>query len=174
VNTPRCDEDSLEILELMVFLVPVDAKDGLKVSAVDLKLLMSGLFLMFLVRNLDSSSKFYMYPRFLQLMIVAQVCDLSSHTTKYTYPTLTQKVFANIRRVGKGFSRVDTPLFEGMLVPQQAADVVVDDVAVDDVAHIDADAKCTPPSPTPTTTPPPPQQEVTSTPPLSPHQSPIV
>nr|GEX23554.1 uncharacterized mitochondrial protein AtMg00810-like [Tanacetum cinerariifolium] len=123
-----------------------------------------------LVRNLDSSSKFYMYPRFLQLMIVAQVGDLSSHTTKYTYPTLTQKVFANIRRVGKGFSRVDTPLFEGMLVPQQATDVVADDVAVDDVAHIDADAKCTPPSPTP----PPPQQVVTSTPPLSPHQSPIV
>nr|GFD16589.1 hypothetical protein [Tanacetum cinerariifolium] len=29
---------------------------------------------------------------------------------------LTQKVFANIRRVGKGFSGDETPLFEGMLV----------------------------------------------------------
>nr|GEU97751.1 hypothetical protein [Tanacetum cinerariifolium] len=37
-----------------------------------------------LVRNVDSSSKFYMYPR-----------------------------------VGKGFSRVETPLFEGMLVVQE-------------------------------------------------------
>nr|GEW82147.1 hypothetical protein [Tanacetum cinerariifolium] len=77
-----------------------------------------------LVRNVDSSSKFYMYPRFLQLMISAQVGDLSSHATKYTSPALTQKVFANMRRVGKGFSGVDTPLFEGMLVLQQGADDV--------------------------------------------------
>nr|GEV64244.1 hypothetical protein [Tanacetum cinerariifolium] len=85
-----------------------------------------------LVRNADSSSKFYMYPRFLQLMISTQVGDLSSHTTKYTSPALTQKVFANMRRVGKRFSRVDTPLFEGMLVPQQAADDLAD---VDKIAQ---------------------------------------
>nr|GEZ86844.1 hypothetical protein [Tanacetum cinerariifolium] len=65
----------------------------------------------------------------------AQVGDLSSHTTKYTSPALTQKVFANIRRVGKGFSRVDTPLFKGMLVPQQVAD----DVAADDIADVATD-----------------------------------
>nr|GEZ35783.1 hypothetical protein [Tanacetum cinerariifolium] len=65
-----------------------------------------------LVRNVDSPSKFLMYLRFLQLMINAQVDDLSSHYTKYTSPTLTQKVFANIRRIGTGFSRVDTPLFD--------------------------------------------------------------
>nr|GFC30297.1 hypothetical protein [Tanacetum cinerariifolium] len=56
---------------------------------------------------------------YLQLMIRKQVGDLSTHTTKYTSPALTQKVFANIRRVGKGFSEVETPLFEGMLVEQQ-------------------------------------------------------
>nr|GEY19646.1 hypothetical protein [Tanacetum cinerariifolium] len=124
-----------------------------------------------LVRNVDSSSKLYIHPRFLQLMIAAQVGDLSSHTTKYTSPALTQKVFANMRSAGKGFSGVDTPLFEGMLVPQQAADdvddVVVDDIAVDVVADVDTEP--TPPLPTPTTTPPP-QQEVTSTPPPLPHQ----
>nr|GEU42001.1 uncharacterized mitochondrial protein AtMg00810-like [Tanacetum cinerariifolium] len=126
-----------------------------------------------LVRNVDSSSKFYMYPRFLQLMLSAQVGDLSSHTTKYTSPALIQKVFANTRRVRKGFFGVDTPLFKGMLVPQQIADDVVDVVAdevADDVVAEDF-AEPTPPSPTPTTTPPPPQQEVTSTPPPSPHQS---
>nr|GEX32156.1 hypothetical protein [Tanacetum cinerariifolium] len=140
-----------------------------------------------LVRNVDSSLKFYMYPRFLQLMISAQVGDLTSHTTKYSSPALTQKVFANMRRVGKGFFGVNTPLFEGMLVPQQAADdvddvvadnvltddvvdVVVDDVITDVVTHVAVEP--TPPSPTPTTTPPPPQQEVTSTSPPSP-QSPI-
>nr|GFA46110.1 hypothetical protein [Tanacetum cinerariifolium] len=41
-----------------------------------------------------------------------QVGDLSTHTTRYISPALTQKVFANMRRVGKGFSRVETPLFE--------------------------------------------------------------
>nr|GEU32417.1 hypothetical protein [Tanacetum cinerariifolium] len=53
-----------------------------------------------MVRNVDSPSKFLMYPRFLQLMINAQVDDLSSHNTKYTSPALTQKVFTNMRRIG--------------------------------------------------------------------------
>nr|GEW44412.1 hypothetical protein [Tanacetum cinerariifolium] len=56
-------------------------------------------------------------------MASAVIClstgDLSTHTTKYASPTLTQKVFANMRRAGKGFSRVETPLFEGMLVGQE-------------------------------------------------------
>nr|GFB72285.1 hypothetical protein [Tanacetum cinerariifolium] len=68
-----------------------------------------------LVRNVDSSSKFYMYPRFIQLIIQAQVVDLSSHTTRYISPALTQKVFANMRRVGKGCSGIETPLFDNML-----------------------------------------------------------
>nr|GEX68787.1 hypothetical protein [Tanacetum cinerariifolium] len=45
-----------------------------------------------LVRNVDSTIKFYMYPRFLQLIIRKQIGDLSTHTTKYTSPSLTQKV----------------------------------------------------------------------------------
>nr|GFC34944.1 hypothetical protein [Tanacetum cinerariifolium] len=45
--------------------------------------------------------------------------DLSIHTIKYTFPALTQKVFANMRRVGNMFSGVETPLFEGMLVEQE-------------------------------------------------------
>nr|GEV01872.1 hypothetical protein [Tanacetum cinerariifolium] len=103
-------------------------------------------------------------------MINDQVGDLSSYTTKYTSPALIQKVFANIRRVGKGFSRVNTPLFDGMLVLQQ----VHDDVAVD----VD-DAKTTPLLPIPATTPPTQQElilsssQVESNPPPSPHQSPI-
>nr|GEX38164.1 ribonuclease H-like domain-containing protein [Tanacetum cinerariifolium] len=112
-----------------------------------------------LVRNVDSSSKFYMYRRFLQLMIRAQVGDLSSHTTKYSSHAITQKVFANMRMVGKGFSRVETPLFEGMYVPQQAADDVAN-IAADDVNDVVAEdaAEPTLPSSTPTTTPPPPQE----------------
>nr|GEW86869.1 hypothetical protein [Tanacetum cinerariifolium] len=77
-----------------------------------------------LVRKVDSSSKFYMYPRFLQLLIHAQVDDLSSYTIKYSSPALTQKVFANMRRVGKGFSGVEKPLFKGMLVPQGIIELI--------------------------------------------------
>nr|GEU44935.1 hypothetical protein [Tanacetum cinerariifolium] len=95
------------------------------------------------VRNVDSSSKFYKYLKFLQLMIADQVGDLTSHTTKYTSHALTQKVFANMRRVGKGFFGVNTPLFKGMLVQQQATDdvdvVVAPNVPADDVANVVAD-----------------------------------
>nr|GEZ14409.1 hypothetical protein [Tanacetum cinerariifolium] len=68
-----------------------------------------------LVRNVDSSSKFYMYPRFIQLIIQTNIADLSTHSTRYISPVLTQKVFANMQRVRKGFSGVETPLFKNML-----------------------------------------------------------
>nr|GEW36055.1 hypothetical protein [Tanacetum cinerariifolium] len=48
-----------------------------------------------------------------------QLGDLLTHSTKYISPALTQKVFANMRRVGKGCSRVETPLLEGMLVARE-------------------------------------------------------
>nr|GEV44888.1 hypothetical protein [Tanacetum cinerariifolium] len=72
----------------------------------------AGLAQIGLVRNVDSSSKFYMYPCFIQLIIQNQVGDLSTHTIRFISPALTQKVFANMRRVGKGFLGVETPLFE--------------------------------------------------------------
>nr|GEZ51704.1 hypothetical protein [Tanacetum cinerariifolium] len=73
-----------------------------------------------MVRNLDSPSKFLMYPRFLQVIINTQVADLTSHNIKYTSPALTHKVFVNMRRVGKGFFGVETPLFASMLVQPHA------------------------------------------------------
>nr|GEZ64483.1 hypothetical protein [Tanacetum cinerariifolium] len=96
-------------------------------------------------------------------MINAQVGDLSSYTTKYTSHALTQKVFANRRRVGKSFSVVDTPLFYGMLGPQQAQDV--EDVAKEEYDVNEVSDEPTPPSPTPVTPPPPPQQEHIPSPP---------
>nr|GEZ89806.1 hypothetical protein [Tanacetum cinerariifolium] len=87
-------------------------------------------------------------------MINAQVGDLSSHTTKYISHALTQKVFANIRRVGKSFSGVDTPLFYGMLGPQQAQDV--EDAVEDEYDVNEVSDEPTPPLPTPVTPPPPP------------------
>nr|GEV86010.1 hypothetical protein [Tanacetum cinerariifolium] len=54
-------------------------------------------------------------------------------------------VFANIRRVGKGFSGVETPLFEGMIIEQEIeegrdAEEHVQDVTDTDVAQGDATA----------------------------------
>ncbi|GKA50033.1 hypothetical protein Tco_0743106 [Tanacetum coccineum] len=46
--------------------------------------------------------------------------DMTSHHTKYTSPALTQKVFANMRRVGEGFSGNETPLFDTMLMKVDA------------------------------------------------------
>nr|GEU49176.1 hypothetical protein [Tanacetum cinerariifolium] len=86
-----------------------------------------------LVRNVDSTSKFYMYPRFIQLLIRQQIGDLSTHNTKYTSPALTQKVFANMRRVGKGFLGVETPSFEGMVVSQ-----VIEEGGAEE-EHVEAD-----------------------------------
>nr|GEU55534.1 hypothetical protein [Tanacetum cinerariifolium] len=146
-----------------------------------------------LVRNVDSPTKFYMYPRFLQLMIRKQVGDLSTHTTKYTSSALTQKVFANMRRVCKGFSRVETPLFEGMLIEQQVvkegdADGNDETVNAGDTAEGDVstahgeiptvDEEPSIPSPTPPIPPPQPSQDIPSTsqvqttPPQSPQPQP--
>nr|GEW77481.1 hypothetical protein [Tanacetum cinerariifolium] len=131
-----------------------------------------------LVRNVDSTSKFYMYPRFIQLLIRKQVGDLSTHTKKYISPVLTQKVFSNMRRVGKGFSGVETPLFEGMIVGQEIeeggdAEEHVEDVTAGDASQGDdttayrevptVSQEPSIPSPTPPTPPPQPPQDLPST-----------
>nr|GFA56937.1 hypothetical protein [Tanacetum cinerariifolium] len=124
-----------------------------------------------LVRNVDSTSKFYMYPRFIQLIIQSNITDLSKHTNRYISPVLTQKVFANMRRVGKGFSGVETPLFETMLVVRDVdAEEEVQVLAQDDVVqeHVieEIATEVVPPTPT---SPSPPSPVIPSSPP---HQSP--
>nr|GEZ85715.1 hypothetical protein [Tanacetum cinerariifolium] len=110
-------------------------------------------FSSYLVRNVDSPTKFYMDPRFLQLMIRKQV--------------------------GKGFFGVETPLFEGMIVEQQVAKGDADEMhgedanaagvvtkrvvsAADDVVQT-ADEEPSIPSSTPPTLPPQPSHDIPST-----------
>nr|GEU80560.1 putative ribonuclease H-like domain-containing protein [Tanacetum cinerariifolium] len=90
-----------------------------------------------LVRNVDSTSKFYMYPRFIQLLIRNQI--------------------------GKRFSGVETHLFEGMLVEKlieeggdEEEHVEADTAAQGDdtTAHGDDAQEPSIPSPTPPTLPP--------------------
>nr|GFC14591.1 hypothetical protein [Tanacetum cinerariifolium] len=90
------------------------------------------------------------------VICLATVDDLSSHNTSYTSSTLTQKVFANMWRVGKGFSGVETPLFALMLVqPQPQAEEV--EVPIASASQSPTSAPSPPsqdPTPTPHATPP--------------------
>nr|GEX30471.1 integrase, catalytic region, zinc finger, CCHC-type, peptidase aspartic, catalytic [Tanacetum cinerariifolium] len=70
----------------------------------------------------STSAKRTLWNEFSSAMASVVIClsigNLSTHITEYTSPALTQKVFANMRREGKGFLGVETPLFKGMIVEQ--------------------------------------------------------
>nr|GEW44497.1 putative ribonuclease H-like domain-containing protein [Tanacetum cinerariifolium] len=59
---------------------------------------------------------FFMFPSFVQLIINHQLGDMSHHKEIFDTPSLTKKVFANMKRVRTGFSRNVTSLFANMLV----------------------------------------------------------
>ncbi|GJR01363.1 hypothetical protein Tco_0524347 [Tanacetum coccineum] len=72
-----------------------------------------------MVKNLDNAGKFLMYPRFIQVFLCNQLERMSSHKRIYVTPSQTKKIFANMRRQGKDFSRRETPLFPTMVVQDQ-------------------------------------------------------
>ncbi|GKE02718.1 hypothetical protein Tco_1390701, partial [Tanacetum coccineum] len=72
-----------------------------------------------MVKNVDSSVKFLMYPRFVQVFLDKQIGDMSTHDEIFVTPSHTKKVFGNMKRVGKGFSGAVTPLFPTMMVQAQ-------------------------------------------------------
>ncbi|GKD83377.1 hypothetical protein Tco_1350216 [Tanacetum coccineum] len=73
-----------------------------------------------MVKNLDNAGKFLMYPRFVQVFLDKQLEGMSSHKRIYVTPFHTKKIFGNMKRVGKGFSGRETPLFPTMVVQNQA------------------------------------------------------
>ncbi|GKD65382.1 hypothetical protein Tco_1307490, partial [Tanacetum coccineum] len=77
------------------------------------------LALMGMVKNVDSSVKFLMYPRFVQVFLDKQIGDMSTHDEIFVTPSHTKKVFGNMKRVVKGFSGAVTPLFPTMMVQAQ-------------------------------------------------------
>ncbi|GJZ47090.1 hypothetical protein Tco_0600922 [Tanacetum coccineum] len=72
-----------------------------------------------MVKNLDNAGKFLMYPRFVQVFLDKQLKGMSSHKRIYVTPSHTKKIFGNMKRVGKGFSGRETPLFPTMMVQDQ-------------------------------------------------------
>ncbi|GJX10276.1 hypothetical protein Tco_0200135 [Tanacetum coccineum] len=69
-----------------------------------------------LIKNIEAGVQFYMFPRFVQLINNRQLGDLTHHKGIFDNPSLTKKVFANMKRVGIGFSAEITPLFDNMLI----------------------------------------------------------
>nr|GEZ64610.1 uncharacterized mitochondrial protein AtMg00810-like [Tanacetum cinerariifolium] len=164
VNTPRCDEDRIEIMELMV-------NDVIRLQAlIDRKKVIITKDTVRQAPYLDGAESIDCLPN---EEIFAELARMGYEkpSSKLTFYTA---FFSARWKVGKGFFRVNTPLFKGMLVQQQATndvdDVVTDDVIADVVAKDVVEP--TIPSSTPTT-PPPPQElpstsQVAPTPPLSP------
>ncbi|GJZ78978.1 hypothetical protein Tco_0643815, partial [Tanacetum coccineum] len=66
--------------------------------------------------NLEGGVKFLMYPRFVQVFLDKQVKGMSKHKGIYVTPSYTKKIFANMKRGGKGFSGRITLLFQTMMV----------------------------------------------------------
>ncbi|GJZ95082.1 hypothetical protein Tco_0667285, partial [Tanacetum coccineum] len=58
--------------------------------------------------------------KFFQVFLDKQLDKLPSHNDVYNAPCYTRKVFANMKRIGKDFSRKVTPLFDTMLIQHQS------------------------------------------------------
>ncbi|GJU52709.1 hypothetical protein Tco_1226423 [Tanacetum coccineum] len=68
-----------------------------------------------MVSNISSPHKFLMYPRFIQICLDMQRHQFQQHTRTYPVPSLTMKVFSNMKRPTKGFSGQEVALFPTML-----------------------------------------------------------
>ncbi|GJZ43432.1 hypothetical protein Tco_0590687 [Tanacetum coccineum] len=86
-----------------------------------------------MMKNLEGGVKFLMYPRFVQVFLDKQVEGMSKHKGIYVTPSHTKKIFANMKREGKGFSGRITPLFQTMMV--QAPEDMGEDSAAPTDSH---------------------------------------
>ncbi|GJS34618.1 putative ribonuclease H-like domain-containing protein [Tanacetum coccineum] len=68
-----------------------------------------------MVSNISSPHKFLMYPRFIQICLDMQRNQLQQHSRTYHVPSLSNKVFNNMKRPTKGFSGQEVALFPTML-----------------------------------------------------------
>ncbi|GJZ43191.1 hypothetical protein Tco_0590446 [Tanacetum coccineum] len=71
-----------------------------------------------MIRHLDATKKFVMYPRFLEIFLSNQLKDVPVPLDHFPVPTLTKKVLTFMVKKGKNFLRKVTPLFDSMLVQQ--------------------------------------------------------
>ncbi|GKC88941.1 hypothetical protein Tco_1149590 [Tanacetum coccineum] len=72
-----------------------------------------------MVKNSDNEGKFLMYPRFVQVFLDNQLEGMATHDEIYIAPSHTKKIFANMKRQGKGFSGRKIPLFPTIMRPRK-------------------------------------------------------
>ncbi|GJR43529.1 putative ribonuclease H-like domain-containing protein [Tanacetum coccineum] len=68
-----------------------------------------------MVSNISSPNKFLMYHRFIQICLDMQRKQLQQHSRTYPVPSLSIKVFNNMKRPTKGYSGQEVDLFSTML-----------------------------------------------------------
>ncbi|GJV48148.1 hypothetical protein Tco_1438360 [Tanacetum coccineum] len=68
-----------------------------------------------MVSNISSPHKFLMYPRFIQICLDMQRNQLQQHSRTYHVPSLSNKLFNNMKRPTKGYSGQEVALFPTML-----------------------------------------------------------
>ncbi|GJV10727.1 hypothetical protein Tco_1352268 [Tanacetum coccineum] len=68
-----------------------------------------------MVSNISSPHKFLMYPRFIQICLDMQRHQFQQHTRTYHVPSLSMKVFSNMKRPTKGYSGQEVALFPTMI-----------------------------------------------------------
>ncbi|GJS47461.1 hypothetical protein Tco_0597582, partial [Tanacetum coccineum] len=124
--------------------------------ATDRKFNFSRMIFDHMVSNISSPHKFLMYPRFIQLCLDMQRHKLQQHSRIYLVPTLTMKVFSNMKRITKGFSGQEVDLFPNML----------------DAAESSPSRSTSSPSPTPESTHAPPSPQPPTPQPSPPQPSP--
>ncbi|GJW47582.1 putative ribonuclease H-like domain-containing protein [Tanacetum coccineum] len=120
-----------------------------------------------MVKNLDNPHKFLMYPRFIQICLNKQRRLLQPHTRTYPTPVLTQKVFSNMKRVTRGYSGEDIPLFPSMITAPETSPSRITSSPSLSPQHTPVSAPSTSPPPITETTP------TAEEPALMPHESPL-
>ncbi|GKA87897.1 hypothetical protein Tco_0809661 [Tanacetum coccineum] len=68
-----------------------------------------------MVSNISSLHKFFMYPRYIQICLDMQRKQLQQHSKTYPVPSLSIKVFNNMKRPAQGYSGQEVALFPTML-----------------------------------------------------------
>ncbi|GKB24207.1 hypothetical protein Tco_0863608 [Tanacetum coccineum] len=68
-----------------------------------------------LVSNISSPYKFLMYPRFIQICLDMHRNQLQQHSRTYLVPSLSNKVFNNMKRPTKGYLGQEVAIFPTML-----------------------------------------------------------
>nr|GEW11730.1 hypothetical protein [Tanacetum cinerariifolium] len=165
VNTPRSDEDRLELMDLIVFLLPCDEEVGIETSVA--------------VKKVNDVTRLQALLEKKKVVITkASIRDAMQKRTSWNKFSSSMASAVLCLSSGKGFSGVDTPLFEGMLVVQKvgedadeihAEDVNIVGVAVEGVVSAaddvvpTADEEPSILSSIPPTSPPQPSQDIPST-----------